>query len=1097
MKALSQQDLLDIVARAATIEERLDKGFLPSDAQANEVVVKTRLATWCQTVAKGDWEQFRRRLAWDSLDEDMVRRVLGVVRVPEGTLLPAWVETLREAVRLAASLPVDEAGASQADAGRLPFLAATAPFPFEELLVPFVLLAGQRCAAQAGDASHLLCDEAHVALQRSLLQNLTTYAAQALYLEFSIERHRAQSPLDRLLATADEQDQRTLYQAFIEQMLQGGLVNFFREYTVLARLLATITDLWVEATVEFLQRLVADWPDMQQLFGGEIELGRVMGVAPSLSDPHRGRRRVIALTFTSGHKLVYKPKDLGTEEAYNRLLAWCNERGGPLPLQVLKVLNRSSHGWIEFVQHDSCRNREEVQRYYQRAGMLLCLIYALEGTDCHSENLIASGEHPVLVDLETLLHHRPRREEEGEGAGAQLLAFEQLAHSVLRTGLLPNWQVTHEGRAAYDISGLGGSSEQEREIRAPQWTHINTDRMTLEDAPVQMQGHGPLLDGVPLRLTEHSVDVIAGFQGMYRFLLAQRVALLAADSPLHELAGQQVRFVYRATHIYGTLMQQLLHPRYLRDGIERNIHLELLGRAVLPLEGPLRDQGERTRWWSVFAAERQAMLQGDVPFFTARANSRALLVAPGQHIEVCFEEPSFDLVVTRLQSLDEADLERQMALIHGALYAHVARAEARMPGVHSAEVDAGADLAGNGSAERLVAQALALAEQIAARAIHGADGSAAWIVPQYLVQAERYQLQPMGYDLYGGTCGIALFLTALEQVSGGTGYRELALGAVQPLRQALRAYGNRTARDMGIGGASGLGSVIYALTYMSQWLDEPALLADAGRAASLITAERIADDQALDLFAGAAGAILGLLALYAVSPDDVILERAITCGQHLLQARIESKAGWRAWPTVDGKLLTGFSHGAAGIVYALLRLYAITQDVEVFAAAQEGMAYEDSVFVPEAGNWPDFRAEEQPAFMTSCCHGAPGIALGRLGGLAMLDGDDIRRKIEIAVQTTRAAGVQGVDHLCCGSLGRAEVLLVAASRLARPDLAEVAGQWAWQMVAKAEESGTFALHPLLPRSVSSPGFFQGTAGIGYELLRIAHPERLPSVLLWQ
>ena len=1105
MNALSQQDLLDIVATAGTIDERLVKGFLPSDAQANEMVVKTRLDTWCQTIAKGDWEQFRRRLAWDGLNEEIVQRILGAVRVPEGTPLPAWADTLSEAVSLAASLPVDEAGASQADAGRLPFLAAKEPFPFEELLVPFVLLAQRRCVAQTGNAYHLLCDEAHVALQRSLLQTLTAHAAQALYLEFSIECNRVQSPLERLLAAAQANDQRQLYQEFVEQMLQGGLVTFFREYTVLARLLATITDLWVEATVEFLQRLAADWSDMQQVFGGESELGGVTSVTPSLSDPHRGRRKVIALTFTSGHKLVYKPKDLGTEEAYNRLLAWCNERGVPLPFKVLKVLNPLdksggySHGWVEFVEHEPCRDQKEAQRYYRRAGMLLCLIYALEGTDCHYENLIASGEHPVLVDMETLMHHRPHLEKEGEGAGAQILAFEQMAHSVLRTGLLPNWQVIHEGRAAYDVSGLGGISEQELEVRAPQWTHINTDRMTLEDAPVKMQiqVNGPLLGGVPLRLAEHSEDVIAGFQGMYRFLLAQREALLADDSPLHELADQQVRFVYRATRIYGALMQKLLHPQYLRDGIERSIQLELLGRAVLPLEGPLRDKGERTRWWSVFAAERQAMLQGDVPFFTARASSDALIVAPGQHIEACFEEPSFALVVTRLQSLDDEDLERQMALIQGSLYAHVARDVARTPAVHSTEVDAGSDLGGNVSSERLIAQARAIAEQIARRAIRGADGSAAWIVPLYLIQAARYQLQPMGYDLYGGTCGVALFLAALERVSGGADYRELALGAVQPLRQALRDYGNRMARDMGIGGASGLGSVIYALTRMSQWLDEPALLADARRAASLITAERIADDKALDIIAGAAGAILGLLAFYAVSPDEVVLGRAITCGQHLLQARTESKAGWRAWPTVEKKLLTGFSHGAAGIVYALLRLYAITCEGDVLAAAQEGLAYEDSVFVPEAGNWPDLRAEEQPAFTTSWCHGAPGIALGRMGGLAMLDDDDTRRDIEIAVQMTRAARVQGVDHLCCGSLGRADVLLVAASRLARPDLAEVAGKWAWQMVARAEDSGTFALHPLLPKGVSSPGFFQGTAGIGYELLRIAHPDRLPSVLLWE
>src|SRR5262249_35656032 len=156
-----------------------------------------------------------------------------------------------------------------------------------------------------------------------------------------------------------------------------------------------------------------------------------------------------------------------------------------------------------------------------------------EGTDCHCENIIANGEHPVLVDMETLMHHRPRLEDEGEGAQAQLLAFQQMAHSVLRTGLMPNWQVSHDGRAAYDVSGLGRISGQEIEVHAPQWTRINTDRMTLEHALVkrQIQGNRPLLNGVPLRLEEHSADVIAGFQGMYRFLLEQRHALLADESP--------------------------------------------------------------------------------------------------------------------------------------------------------------------------------------------------------------------------------------------------------------------------------------------------------------------------------------------------------------------------------------------------------------------------------------------------------------------------------------------------------------------------------------------------------------------------------------
>jgi lantibiotic modifying enzyme len=38
---------------------------------------------------------------------------------------------------------------------------------------------------------------------------------------------------------------------------------------------------------------------------------------------------------------------------------------------------------------------------------------------------------------------------------------------------------------------------------------------------------------------------------------------------------------------------------------------------------------------------------------------------------------------------------------------------------------------------------------------------------------------------------------------------------------------------------------------------------------------------------------------------------------------------------------------------------------------------------------------------------------------------------------------------------------------------------------------------LLPADVYVPGLFTGTAGIGYELLRIARPELVGSALLWE
>jgi lantibiotic modifying enzyme len=151
------------------------------------------------------------------------------------------------------------------------------------------------------------------------------------------------------------------------------------------------------------------------------------------------------------------------EATYFQLLAWCNqhfvETLHPVvlhPFKIIKVIDCKTHGWMEYVEHLPIEDELAAQRYYQRTGMVLCLLYLLQGNDCHQENLIASGEHPVLVDLETLLHPYAREVNPTEEVGAQSLASEQFFEdSVLRTGLLPRWEFGADGGKAHDVRGLG------------------------------------------------------------------------------------------------------------------------------------------------------------------------------------------------------------------------------------------------------------------------------------------------------------------------------------------------------------------------------------------------------------------------------------------------------------------------------------------------------------------------------------------------------------------------------------------------------------------------------------------------------------------
>jgi lantibiotic modifying enzyme len=252
---------------------------------------------------------------------------------------------------------------------------------------------------------------------------------------------------------------------------------------------------------------------------------------------------------------------------------------------------------------------------------------------------------------------------------------------------------------------------------------------------------------------------------------------------------------------------------------------------------------------------------------------------------------------------------------------------------------------------------------------------------------------------------------------------------------------------------------------------------------------------------GAAGCMGGVLSLYRCAPSERTLGVAVQCGDRLIACSQATEQGI-AWHTVGMRQpLTGFSHGAAGMAWALLELYAHTGAERFRTAALHAIAYERSLFVPEVGNWLDLREHEagKPAgvegerrYMTSWCHGAPGIGLARLQALPYVDDAIIHVEIDTALQTTRTQGFGRNHSLCHGDLGNLEFLLQASTkREGAPGCAQVyhlAEQILESICTHGWRCGTSF-------GVESPGFMTGLAGIGYAWLRLAEPTRVPSVLM--
>ena len=95
---------------------------------------------------------------------------------------------------------------------------------------------------------------------------------------------------------------------------------------------------------------------------------------------------------------------------FQALLSWLNASSHDLPFRTTQILDCGTYGWMEFITASPCESPQEVERFYQRQGGYLALLYAIEATDFHLENLIAAGEHPVLIDLEAFFHPRVAEE---------------------------------------------------------------------------------------------------------------------------------------------------------------------------------------------------------------------------------------------------------------------------------------------------------------------------------------------------------------------------------------------------------------------------------------------------------------------------------------------------------------------------------------------------------------------------------------------------------------------------------------------------------------------------------------------------------------
>ena len=587
-----------------------------------------------------------------------------------------------------------------------------------------------------------------------------------------------------------------------------------------------------------------------------------------------------------------------------------------------------------------------------------------------------------------------------------------------------------------------------------------------------MGDHRPTLDGAVVDLTAYTGQIVGGFWRMARLLATHRDELLSPAGPLAAFAQAPVRFLVRKTLAYSNLAFEGQHPYVLGDAVDRDRHLDRLWSAV-----PETPALER-----LVAAEHRDLERGDIPMFTTTPGSLDVWTSDGERITGFLSATSLDGVHERLRGLDEAEIARQAWIVTDSLQAMSGRK-------NSEDRHALRETESAPSRDELVAAAVDVGLRLDAISFRRGE-AAFWFAQKFQEGPNPCVLALAGPDLYLGVSGIALFLAHLGAVSGEARFTRLARAATVTLRAQI-AHGGTLVPS--IGGFSGWGGILYTLTHLGALL--------AGRSSSRRGRAGRRD-------AGTADRCRRILRrrrrrrrLPRGSPRPPF-SAAIWPGLWISPCAVAS-ASWRAlaaWSAVSAGCWSWpgrnrwpasptVPRGSPGLSSRWPRRRATS----AFTRRPERLWSTNVPSSPPSTGWPDLRhgAPTEDHSLCAWCHGAPGIALGRLDSLRFLDDAAMRDDIATAVGATLAGGFGKGHSLCHGDLGNLESLALAAELLDPPGLAGRVGRLAGGVLGSIREHGWRC--GVLGRG-EMPGLMLGLAGIGYGLLRLAEPERVPSVL---
>ena len=898
------------------------------------------------------------------------------------------------------------------------------------------------------EKEHIITDTFYISVGQYLDQQLQFICMRTLIVE--IHRYKDEKLLNG-------KNLREEYEFFCNEIVDKKIFinGLFRKYPELERCVKERITFTIEYILEILSHFQQDQAKIMEKICKK-DGHRIVGIKGGFSDCHLRGRQVVYIFLDNGEQILYKPHSLKNEEIFAEVLQWVSAKTGEKQKKI-RILSRKDYGWSEYIEQRECQSLREVKLFYCRLGIQLCVAYILGTNDLHCENLVAFGEYPVLVDLETISHNFS----DIENMTISDRICEQYRDSVLHTGLLPGYHWNQKGRGI-DESGISGNEGDVLPFKIPIVVDPETSNIHLEyEYPTTKKAKNRvILQGKLIAPEKYIDELIQGFTKAYKVIQGNK-ELFFQKLFKQDFQTIKSRLLISDTQKYQMILSASYHPQLLSNRREREKFIETFfcGKSEFGIQ--------------ISSSEISSILQGDIPLFEFALNGKQLITAQGEVINGYFKEKRIDAIRKKLFALSSKDLEKQINYIEMSYAVTNKSSELFVNRAYKVKNQKSC-LKNSESREKI--------EMLIRHLIR----DTVWNKNKTEVNWEQirinlgdkvsWEIKLMNVYLYEGLSGMLILFYELmikEIQDSKQIYQILRKMLFRYTDKGLEKIDNLYSKKTGM--YEGESSLVYTYLLLFKKSGEKEYLNYAEKHA-IIVEKLLSFDVFYDLLNGNAGAVAVMISLYHITNKKKYLEIAKRAAESLMKAAVYQEKGV-GWITQKSAFpMAGLAHGNSGFLAVFLALWKETEDRKYEKFADNIWRYEESLYNTDINNWRDVRvgsAGKDDLDSVAWCHGVGGVLLSRVFSYHIVSSDRWKERLKTDIQRAYRKLIKYWQRdswsLCHGICGNLWILEIVEAK----------------MVVENVNRRTRTIPSLIKLPIQekmNPGFMNGYGGIIYYFL---------------